>query len=125
MSGMIIPNIFVVGVGSYVLFRYINLAFLGPLLAVVACLLAPMLLGGPLSRSQQRFLEAAECRIQIVKNLISEIRNIRFSNMQSIAACQATETRAREIDAATTFRSVLTWVIAICECFISHNAAEY
>ncbi|OAA41159.1 ABC transporter, transmembrane domain, type 1 [Beauveria brongniartii RCEF 3172] len=113
MSGMIVPNVLVVGVGSYVLFKYINLAFLGPLIAVVVCLLAPMLLGGPLSRSQRKLLEAAESRIQIVKNLLSEIRIIRFSNMQQTAAQQATQCRQREIDAATTFRGVLTFVVVI------------
>lgn len=111
MSGMIVPNIVVVGVGSYVLFRYINLAFLGPLLAALACLIAPMLLGGPLSRSQRRFLEAAECRIQIVKSFISEIRNIRFGNMHHIVSEQATQSRQREIDAATVFRQILTFVV--------------
>ncbi|KAM3506765.1 hypothetical protein MY10362_002164 [Beauveria mimosiformis] len=113
MSGMIVPNVLVVGVGSYVLFKYINLAFLGPLIAVVVCLFAPMLLGGPLSRSQRKLLEAAESRIQIVKNLLSEIRIIRFSNMQQKAAQQATQCRQREIDAATTFRGVLTFVVVI------------
>ncbi len=111
MSGMIAPNLVVVGVGSYVLFKSIDLAFLGPLLAAVVCFLAPMLLGKPLSQSQKAFLEAAEVRIQIVKNLISDIRNIRFGNMQHTAAQQATQSRQREIDAATTFRRVLTFVI--------------
>ncbi|KAM3492252.1 hypothetical protein MY3957_004440 [Beauveria namnaoensis] len=113
MSGMIVPNVLVVGVGSYVLFKYINLAFLGPLIAVVVCLFAPMLLGGPLSRSQRKLLEAAESRIQIIKNLLSEIRIIRFSNMQQTAAQLATQSRQREIDAATTFRGVLTFVVVI------------
>lgn len=110
MSGMIAPNLVIVGVGSYFFFKYINLAFLGPLLAAVVCFLAPMLLSKPLSQSQKAFLEAAEVRIQVVKNLISEIRNIRFGNMQHIAAQQATQSRQREIDAATTFRRVLTFV---------------
>ncbi|KAF1737236.1 ATP-binding cassette transporter abc2 [Beauveria bassiana] len=113
MSGMIVPNVLVVGVGSYVLFKYINLAFLGPLIAVVVCLFAPMILGGPLSRSQRKLLEAAESRIQIIKNLLSEIRIIRFGNMQQTAAQQATQSRQREIDAATTFRGVLTFVVVI------------
>ncbi len=111
MSGMIAPNLVIVGVGSYILFNYINLAFLGPLLAAVTCFLAPMLLGKPLSRSQRLFLEAAESRIQIVKNLISEIRNVRFGNMQHTSAQQATQSRQREIDAALTLRRVLTFVV--------------
>ncbi|KAJ3493998.1 hypothetical protein NLG97_g4364 [Lecanicillium saksenae] len=96
MSGMIVPNIAVVGVGFYSLFKYINLAFLGPLLAAATCFAAPMSLGGPLSRSQRKSLEAAESRIQV-----------------ATAARQATQTRLGEVEAATIFRRVLAVVIVI------------
>lgn len=111
LVGMIIPNIFIVAIGSYMLFRQIGFAFLGPLLAAVVCALIPMLMGGPLSRSERNLLEATERRIATVKQLISEIRNIRFANMHHAMEHQAANGRRQEIMAATTLRRILSIVI--------------
>lgn len=113
MIGMIVPNFFIVSIGSYMLFRLINLAFLGPLLAAIVSTLVPMLMGGPLSRSERKLLEAAERRIETVKHLISEIRNIRFGNLQCVTERQATKGRKLEIEAATAFRRILTIVVIV------------
>ncbi|KAJ3498983.1 hypothetical protein NLG97_g702 [Lecanicillium saksenae] len=121
MMGMIIPNIFVVSIGSYMLFKLINLAFLGPLFASVACTLVPMLMAGPVSRSERSLLEATERRIATVKHLISEIRNMRFSNMHHIMKIQAMNERKQEIGAATAFRRILT-VVIVAAVFLSSLA---
>lgn len=120
---MIIPNILVIGIGSYMLFRLIDLAFLGPLLAAIACTLLPTLLAGPLSRSERRLLQATERRIASVKHLISEVRSLRFSNMQHTIESQATDNRRQEIEAAATFRRILTVVIVAGTfiCLISYT----
>ncbi|KAJ6779518.1 hypothetical protein PWT90_06369 [Aphanocladium album] len=122
MAGMIIPNIFVISIGSYMLFKLINLAFLGPLLASVACALVPVLMGGPVSRSERSLLEATERRITTVTHLISETRNMRFSNMHHIMKNQAMNERRREIEAATAFRRILTVVIVAEAIFLSSLA---
>ncbi|OAA52989.1 ABC transporter, transmembrane domain, type 1 [Cordyceps fumosorosea ARSEF 2679] len=111
--GMIIPNFIIVAIGSWMLFRKIQLAFLGPLLAAAVCTLIPILLGKPLSRSERNLLEAAECRIATVKHLISELRSIRFGNMQHSIERQAANERRLEIMAATTFRRILSIVIVV------------
>ncbi|GFP57675.1 ABC multidrug transporter B [Trichoderma asperellum] len=100
LLGMIIPNILVIGIGSYMLFRLIHLAFLGPLLAAIACTLLPTLLAGPLSRSEHRLLQATELRI---------------------AKSQATDNRRQEIEAAGTFRRILT-VVIVAAVFLSSLA---
>ncbi|KAM0745506.1 hypothetical protein ACQRIT_000890 [Beauveria bassiana] len=86
--GMMIPNFIIVAIGSWMLFRKIQLAFLGPLLAAAVCTLIPILLGKPLSRSERNLLEAAEQR-------------------------QAANERRLEIMAATTFRRILSIVIVV------------
>ncbi|KGQ11533.1 Multidrug resistance-associated protein 1 [Beauveria bassiana D1-5] len=86
--GMLIPNFVIVAIGSWMLFRKIQLAFLGPLLAAAVCTLIPILLGKPLSRSERNLLEAAEQR-------------------------QAANERRLEIMAATTFRRILSIVIVV------------
>ncbi|KAM3468574.1 hypothetical protein MY5147_007798 [Beauveria neobassiana] len=84
MSGMIVPNVLVVGVGSYVLFKYINLA------SFDCCGSMPLRADAP------RWTAVAKP-----------------ANMQQTAAQLATQSRQREIDAATTFRGVLTFVVVI------------
>ncbi|KAM3488208.1 hypothetical protein MY3957_008499 [Beauveria namnaoensis] len=111
--GMMIPNFIIVAIGSWMLFRKIQLAFLGPLLAAAVCTLIPILLGKPLSRSERNLLEAAERRISTVKHLISELRNIRFGYMQHTIERQAANERRLEIMAATTFRRILSIVIVV------------
>ncbi|KAL6886015.1 ABC multidrug transporter [Trichoderma evansii] len=93
LLGMIIPNIF----------------------------LLPTLLTGPLSRSEHRLLQATEHRIASVKHLISEVRSLRFSNMQHTIESQATDNRRQEIEAAATFRRILTMVI-VAAVFLSSLA---
>ncbi|KAK8143998.1 hypothetical protein G3M48_006428 [Beauveria asiatica] len=121
MIGMIIPNLIIVAIGSWMLFREIQLAFLGPLLAAVVCTLIPVLLSKPLSRSERNLLEAAERRIATVKHLISELRDIRFGNMQHAMERQAANERRQEIMAATTFRRILCVVIVVA-IFLSSAA---
>ncbi|KAM3465989.1 hypothetical protein MY5147_009160 [Beauveria neobassiana] len=111
--GMLIPNFVIVAIGSWMLFRKIQLAFLGPLLAAAVCTLIPILLGKPLSRSERNLLEAAERRISTVKHLISQLRNIRFGYMQHTIERQAANERRLEIMAATTFRRILSIVIVV------------
>ncbi|ATY61267.1 ABC multidrug [Cordyceps militaris] len=121
MIGIIIPNFIIVAIGSWILFRKIQLAFLGPLLAAVVCTLIPILLGKPLSRSERNLLEAAERRIATVKHLISELRDIRFGNMQHTMERQAANERRQEIMAAKTFRRILCVVIVVA-VFLSSAA---
>ncbi|KAL9477688.1 hypothetical protein ACSS6W_007529 [Trichoderma asperelloides] len=121
LLGMIIPNILVIGIGSYMLFRLIHLAFLGPLLAAIACTLLPTLLAGPLSRSEHRLLQATELRIASIKHLISEVRSLRFGNIQHTIESQATDNRRQEIEAAGTFRRILT-VVIVAAVFLSSLA---
>ncbi|EGX94126.1 ABC multidrug transporter, putative [Cordyceps militaris CM01] len=121
MIGIIIPNFIIVAIGSWILFRKIQLAFLGPLLAAVVCTLIPILLGKPLSRSERNLLEAAERRIATVKHLISELRDIRFGNMQHTVERQAANERRQEIMAAKTFRRILCVVIVVA-VFLSSAA---
>ncbi|KAM3539614.1 hypothetical protein ARSEF1564_007485 [Beauveria bassiana] len=111
--GMMIPNFIIVAIGSWMLFRKIQLAFLGPLLAAAVCTLIPILLGKPLSRSERNLLEASERRISTVKHLISELRNIRFGYMQHTIERQAANERRLEIMAATKFRRILSIVIVV------------
>lgn len=118
LSGLVLPNIIVIAVGSYLLYTQIRLAFLGPLLAAAFCISVPMLLGRPLSNSQQKFLAAAEKRIQVVEQLISNIRNMRFGNMQKDAVVQANERREQEIRAATAFRYIII-VVTTFAIFLS------
>ncbi|KAM3535756.1 hypothetical protein MY4038_001032 [Beauveria bassiana] len=111
--GMMIPNFIIVAIGSWMLFRKIQLAFLGPLLAAAVCTLIPILLGKPLSRSERNLLEASERRISTVKHLISELRNIRFGYMQHTIERQAANERRLEIMAAAKFRRILSIVIVV------------
>lgn len=113
LSGLILPNVIVIAVGSYLLYTQIRLAFLGPLFAAAFCIAVPMLLGKPLSKSQGKFLVAAEKRIEMVEQLISNIRNMRFGNMQRDAVDQANKRREQEIRAATAFRYIIIVVTTV------------
>jgi hypothetical protein len=112
ISNSILSSLVVVGIGSFLLFRLINLAFLGPLLVALASTLVPVALGKTLARSQRLSLEATERRIESMKSLVSETRAVRMGGLQKIAADLVAKNRRVEIDAACAYRRVIT-VVAV------------
>jgi ATP-binding cassette subfamily C (CFTR/MRP) protein 1 len=92
-----ITGLVIVAVGSYMLFRLIGLAFIGPLLVASACTASPFLLGRKLQESQRATLKATEARIGGINSLIRNARAARLENMEILCAKSILAAREDEI----------------------------
>lgn len=103
----------VVAVGSYMLYRAIGLAFLGPLAIAIISAAGPFLLGGRLQKSQRMTLEATEQRLGFMKQLMSNIRGARIEGMQPFIADAIRASRKMEIERMANYRRVEIVVLLI------------
>lgn len=106
----------VVGVGSYMLFRLIGLAFIGPLLLACACTAFPFLLGGKLQAAQRATLGATESRIERTDYLIRNARGVRLENMENTLAESILAARENEIRQTAMFRKLDVAILLVGTC---------
>lgn len=90
-------SLIVIGVGSFMLYRLLWLAFIGPVLLASACTAVPFLLGSRLQNNQKKVLEAAERRIEATNYLLLNTRDARLEDMEQIELRSIQAAREAEI----------------------------
>ena len=109
----VVGNAIVVGVASHMLRQQIGLAFLGPLVLAILGTLVPLLLGPKMAFAQRTAREATEKRIQAMKQVLGDVRNVRMGGLQDLTAEQLATFRRVEIERETRFRRILAAVVVI------------
>ncbi|KJZ70262.1 hypothetical protein HIM_10343 [Hirsutella minnesotensis 3608] len=108
-----IPIAIIVGVGAYMLFRVIGLAFLAPFVLAIASLSITLLLSNQLQNSQRQTLEATETRLMALKQLLENPRGARIEGMESFATKELHITRQKEIGRMKAYRRVEILVLVV------------
>lgn len=110
-------SVIVIAVGSFMLYSQIGLAFLGPLLTASALTVVAIWIGKYAAGRRKRTLEATDRRLQVMEEFLSNIRSIRFGNLQNQFLKRTTAAREAEIDAAVSYQK-LDSVLAITSSFL-------
>lgn len=100
------------GVGAYLLFQIVGIAFLGPLFLALFSVSVPVMLGSKLARSHRNELEATEKRLRSTNQLVLNTRSVRVGGVQWFAADEVQSTRQLEVDAAALSRKIFIIVAA-------------
>lgn len=121
-----ISNAFVVVVASYMLYKQIGIAFTGPLILAIIGTFVPMLLGPKVAQAETTALEAKEMRLQAMKQVTSDVRNVRMGGLQGLTEEQVAEFRVLEVARYTNVRRVLAVVVVVGMILISflHHTRE-
>ncbi|OAP62533.1 hypothetical protein AYL99_01760 [Fonsecaea erecta] len=101
---MILGNLIMVGVGSYILYSQVRAAFFAPLVLALASVAASTVLGKLTTQSQRSWLEATQSRIRQVSEDITALRSIRQAGLEPIFLQETTRLRKLEIEKASAYR---------------------
>lgn len=107
------------------LYAQIGLAFMAPLGLAIVGVLVPVLMGPMVARSQINMRTANEKRIQAMKQLVSDVRNIRIGGLQDLTAEQVIQCRENEIHCGVNFRRTLMVVVVVGKCLLIKATVWY
>lgn len=109
----VLSGFVIVVVGSFMLYAQIGLAFMAPLGLAILGVLLPAFMGPMLGRSEKNMRTANEKRIQAMKQIVSDVRNVRIGGLQDLTAEQVTQCREDEINCGVNFRRTLMVVVVV------------
>lgn len=111
-----IGNNIIVAVASYMLYKQIGIAFMGPLILAILGTLVPILLGPYVAKAQHAALKATEMRLQAMKQVTADVRNVRMGGLQGLTEAQVTDFRKLEVEREAKMRRILVVVVVIGTC---------
>lgn len=101
-----LTSFIIIGIGSYMLYRQIALAFLGSLALAFASASVPFWLGKQLQANQRASLQATEKRIEATNGVLLNPRAIRLEAMETLAFESIRVARKSEVHRTALHRSV-------------------
>lgn len=114
-----------VAIASWLLERKLGAAFVAPIIVVVLCFFASLLLGKFMGKKQGVWMKALQKRVAITTSVISAITSIKISGFSPQIQATIQSMRETELDAAKHFRAFITisTVIAFTPILISPVAS--
>ena len=86
-----------IGIGSYMLYTIIGLAFLASLLTAVGCLAAAPLLSIGLGDKQKAWSGSTDARVNLTSSIVADIKGVKLSAYEDVLEAKVLESRKKEV----------------------------
>ncbi|KUI69854.1 Multidrug resistance-associated protein 1 [Cytospora mali] len=108
-------------IASFLLYRYLGIAFVAPILVIVVCVLLAAGVASFTSNRQKEWMDKIQARVGMTANVIANMKSLRISGLALPIESMVQNLRLEELRVGSRFRMVLTYsvVIAFAPFFIS------
>ncbi|KUI53479.1 Canalicular multispecific organic anion transporter 1 [Cytospora mali] len=108
-------------IASFLLYRYLGIAFIAPILVIVVCVLLAAGVASFTSNRQKEWMDKIQARVGMTATVIANMKSLRSSGLALPIESMVQNLRLEELRVGSRFRMVLTYsvVIAFAPFFIS------
>lgn len=106
-------NILEITIASFLLYRSLGVAFLAPIIVVLACAMIVAAVATFTSQRQKDWMQKIESRVGMTANVIANMKHLRISGLAMPIRRIIQDLRLEELRVGSRFRMVLCWSVVL------------